>query len=63
MAEHEVREYQHGLLVIDVVNRVTKNVVWRGWANGFDESTGVSQEKIDEIVFSMLSQFPPAAGR
>ncbi len=60
--EQRITEYQHGLLVIDIINRETKNVVWRGWANGISENSTRSQEEVNEIVSRIMSNFPPKGG-
>lgn len=58
--QYEMREYAHGLLIVDIVNRVTKNVVWRGWASGFGSQSSESQDEVNEIVKKMLIGFPPS---
>lgn len=59
ISESEVREYKQGLLILDVVNRETKNVVWRGWMKGVEENRGIVQEEIDEMITGLLAGYPP----
>jgi hypothetical protein len=50
-----------GTLVIDVFNRATKQLMWRGSAKGalFDREPGRSQQELDDIVGHILAKFPP----
>ena len=50
-----------GTLVIDVFNKQTKALMWRGSARGalFDREAGRSQEELNEIVQHILAKFPP----
>jgi hypothetical protein len=56
------REYESGALLIDLVDRETKKLVWRGLANkGFAERT-TQQDKIDafyNILEKMMKKYPP----
>jgi len=57
--ENRTTEYNEGLLVIDIINRETKNVVWRGWTRGIDANNTRTQEEVNEIVNKILSGYPP----
>ena len=60
--EARVQEYEQGTLVVDIVDRQTSRVVWRGWAQ--DTMTGVidDQERlkkqVDEGVTRMMLLLP-----
>lgn len=57
-----VFEFEQGTLVIDLVDRRTNKLVWRGWAQ--DSMTGVIddqdrlEERVDEGVMKMLELLP-----
>ena len=54
----DVREYQQGTLVIDVVDAKSKSLVWRATATDEVSSSGVSREKIAKTVQAMFERFP-----
>lgn len=53
-----VREYQQGTLVVDLIDAKAKELVWRGWAKG-EVNDSVSKEKIDKAIAKILEQYPP----
>jgi Domain of unknown function (DUF4136) len=56
----DVRQYQQGTLIIDVVDAKSKSLVWRGTAT--DEISGSpdgSSEKIAKTIQKMFERFPP----
>ncbi len=54
-----------GTLVIDVIDPVSKELLWRGWAEGalLDVGQSPSQAEVDEIVARVLDRFPPGRPR
>ncbi len=60
--EHRVYEYQRGTLIIDIVDPVSKKLMWRGMAYE-DISLHTTQETkqryVDRAIKSILSRFPP----
>jgi hypothetical protein len=54
--------YDAGTLVIDIVERRTKRLIWRGWAEGSLEGVIDDQEwlekRIDDAVARILSRLP-----
>ncbi len=54
--------YDVGTLLIDVVDRKTQKVVWRGWAEGSIDGVLENQqwmeERVDEAVTKIMAQFP-----
>ena len=58
-----VVDFEQGTLVIDVVDRRTKKVIWRGWAQ--DTMTGVIdnqprlEQQVKEGVAKMMQLLPP----
>jgi hypothetical protein len=61
----DVREYDVGSLILDVLDYREKKVVWRGIGQGRLRSEGASvdpaeqQERIDKAVAAVLKNFPP----
>lgn len=61
----EVREYEEGSLVIDVIDREEKKVVWRGIGQrrlrgeGTPQDPEELQKRADEVAASVLKSFPP----
>jgi hypothetical protein len=59
---NETASYLTGSLLIDVIDAVTKKLVWRGTAAG-EVDPGLTSQQRDErtkaIVHSILSHFPP----
>lgn len=51
----------HGTLVIDILDRQSHELMWRGSAEGvlFDQEPGGSQAELDDIVAKVLVEFPP----
>ena len=54
----DVREYQQGTLVIDVVDAQTKRLVWRATAKAEVGDADPSSEKIGKAVQKMFGSFP-----
>jgi hypothetical protein len=59
----QIRDYEAGTIVLDIVDARTKTVVWRGWAQrdmtDLLEDEGKMAEWIDTAVQRMLAQLPP----
>lgn len=55
----DVREYQQGTLVIDVVDAKSMSLVWRGTASGETNPSNPSTEKLNQAVQKMFERFPP----
>ena len=58
-----VTEYERGSLVLDIAERRSKKLVWRGTAMATlleDPSPQQSSARIDEAVRKLLAGFPPA---
>ncbi len=58
-----VYEYREGTLIIDLMDRKTNNLVWRGWAVNFiDEAKPEKmEEQIKKAVQMIFENFPPRA--
>jgi hypothetical protein len=56
----DVREYQQGMLVIDVVDAKTKSLVWRATAKDEVGDADPSREQIGKAVQKMFAGFPRA---
>jgi hypothetical protein len=56
----DVRQYQQGTVVIDVVDGKSKSLVWRGTASAEVGDPGQSGEKIGKAVQKMFASFPPS---
>jgi len=60
--EVSVRHYTLGSLALDVVQRSSGNVVWRGWAEATvqkDVEPAERERRIDAAVRAILARFPP----
>jgi hypothetical protein len=55
----QVYQYEEGNLVLDLVDSVQKQLVWRGTASAVVGDPSGQEAKIDEAVRKMLSKFPP----
>lgn len=59
-AFRSIREYRVGTLVIDLIDRNTNQLVWRGWSEAvIDPSGPIESREINRIVANILSRFPP----
>ncbi|HJU68289.1 MAG TPA: DUF4136 domain-containing protein [Gemmatimonadaceae bacterium] len=56
----DVREYQQGMLVIDVVDARTKTLVWRATAKDEVGDADPSSDQIAKAVQKMFASFPQA---
>ncbi len=56
----QVRHYREGTLVLDVVDRRDKELVWRGIAVGAITKPDPSGEKVRAVVTQLLANFPPS---
>lgn len=57
---YDVTHYKEGSLIIDMVDALTKKLVWQGVGNSrIDESTKNADHRIAEAVKSILKDFPP----
>jgi len=54
-----VKTYPEGTLVIDVIDRKSRNLVWRGVGSGAFSKMNPSDEKVDKRVARILATFPP----
>lgn len=58
----EVRDYEAGTIVLDVVDARTQKVVWRGWAQGAVRGMLTSEDimaaQVHDAVTRMLARFP-----
>ncbi|QUN06688.1 DUF4136 domain-containing protein [Shewanella yunxiaonensis] len=58
----QVKEYDVGTLIIDMVDAKTNKLVWRGTANGVIRDYKTPQQRIakmNEAVVGVLNNFPP----
>jgi hypothetical protein len=62
----EPPEHLVGTLVIDILDAGTRNLIWRGSAEGAVlryPGEPVSQEELDDIATRILREFPPGSRR
>lgn len=56
----KVTTYPVGTLLVDLFDRKTKHVVWRGMANDtFSEKAKKNAHRLEEAIEDMFSHFPP----
>ena len=58
----DVRSFQDGTLVIDIVDPDSRNLLWRGWARGLVPTADRNRDRIHEGVRRILRKFPPGGG-
>jgi hypothetical protein len=56
----DVRQYQEGTLVIDVVDARSKSLVWRGTAAGEMRGPDHSGQRLAKAMQKMFASFPPS---
>ncbi|GAB3202724.1 hypothetical protein ABID22_001031 [Pontibacter aydingkolensis] len=54
-----IADYKIGTLVIDLIDRNTNNVVWRGAFDAEIDPVIIDEDKINRAVANLMSQFPP----
>ena len=54
-----VNSYPEGTLVIDIIDRRTRELVWRGVGAGAFSKMNPSDEKVQKKVAQVLNTFPP----
>lgn len=54
-----VDEYPVGTLLIDLIDPVTNQLVWRGSAAGEINATQTEESKIRRSIIAILAQYPP----
>jgi len=55
----KVREYSTGTLVLDIVDRKNKTLVWTGIIEGDAKHQNPSGQRIEKVMTEMLKGFPP----
>ena len=59
----DVHQYTQGTLILDFIDAKSKELIWRGVASGAlasNPSPEEAQQKINDIIGSMLAEYPPA---
>ena len=62
----DVTQYTQGTLILDFIDAKTKELIWRGVASGAlaqNPDPAEAQQKINDIIGSMLAEYPPAPGK
>jgi hypothetical protein len=57
--DFSVRQYQEGTIIVDVVDRATDQLVWRGWAVGRNNDGNYDEAEISYAIEKILERFPP----
>ena len=57
----DVRSVPEGMLIIDVIDRETGELTWRGWRATRLSQEGFDRQHVQEQVRLILSDFPPGA--
>jgi len=58
-----VYRYKEGTLILDIVDREQKQLVWRGWASDVLEDRSRLNEQINDSVRKLLERYPPGNGK
>ncbi len=56
---HNIESYEEAVLIIDVIDRKSDNLVWRGWNTSRLIQRNFTQEAVTESVNNILDEFPP----
>jgi hypothetical protein len=56
-----VYKYKEGTLIIDIVDRVDRQLIWRGWATDALEDRSRLKDQIDHAIEKLMKQFPPGS--
>jgi hypothetical protein len=59
--DFSVRQYQEGTIIVDVIDRATDQLVWRGWAAGRNSDGNYDEREISYAVERILERFPPGS--
>jgi hypothetical protein len=54
-----VHHYREGSLVVDIIDRRDRELVWRGVAQGAFSTADPSDERVRKVVTKLLVDFPP----
>ena len=54
-----VRRYKEGSIILDIVDARTKEMVWRGVAQGTVSYLKGDPERVNEAVSKLLEEYPP----
>src|ERR1700751_5906382 len=58
------QDYKEGTLVVDIFDAKSKQVIWRGSAEGtLSDSAAKNEKNLDKGVAKMLKKFPPGSGK
>ena len=55
-----VQRYKEGSIVLDIVDAKTKELIWRGVAQGTVHYLEGDPERVNEAVFKILEGYPPS---
>lgn len=55
-----VSTYHEGSIIVDIIDREKKQLVWRGVVTRVLGKKSSSEEKIDKAIDELMSDFPPA---
>jgi hypothetical protein len=55
-----VRQYKEGTIILDIIDRATDQLVWRGWAAGRNNDGNYDERETSYAVKKILERFPPA---
>ena len=55
-----VHRYKEGSIVLDIVDNETKELIWRGVAQGIVPHLENDTERINETIFKILEGYPPS---
>lgn len=55
----DVRSYEEGVLILDIINCSESKLVWRSWDKSLVTQKNYSEAAVRQAVEEMLSEFPP----
>ncbi len=54
------RTYKEGTIVVDVIDRHTRQLVWRGIVSGILTRKSISDDAVQQAIDKVLAAFPPS---
>ncbi|PRY14767.1 uncharacterized protein DUF4136 [Pontibacter ummariensis] len=54
-----IRDYQVGSIIVDVIDPVTKELIWRGWSEATVDPADMNEGYLNMVVADIMARFPP----
>ncbi len=57
--DFSVRQYKEGTIIVDIIDRATDQLIWRGWAASRNNDGNYDEAEISYAIEKILAKFPP----